>query len=140
MSVLRCNQCGDVHWVDVSCPSEIWNQIAAPSEMLCGPCIDQRLRAKGLTCEAKFYMGGDGKGLSSAPYLTQQGGKGTAAVLHEGWACVTEGFGDNSPDKIHVECFHDDADDQGGRVTAAAAAIDSDYHARSARVRIVEER
>jgi len=56
---LHCTQCGKAHILDTVLPSEIWNQIAAPEDLLCTLCIDDRLAAKGLTfSEAEFYYGG----------------------------------------------------------------------------------
>ena len=56
---LTCSQCGKAHILDTSLPSEIWNQIAAPEDILCTLCIDERLAAKGLSCLAEFYFVGD---------------------------------------------------------------------------------
>lgn len=56
---IRCSKCGAAHNVDTSIPSDIWNQIAEPHELLCTLCIDEALNEKGLTCEAAFYFVGD---------------------------------------------------------------------------------
>lgn len=69
---LLCMDCGVPHYVDCSLPSEIWNQIAHPHEMLCPNCIDKRLDAAGLTCnQAEFYF--VGKTLSSKLYSESHG-------------------------------------------------------------------
>lgn len=54
-----CQECGAPHWIDTSIPSDIWNQIAKPEEMLCTSCIDKRLNAAGLTAQAEFYFVGE---------------------------------------------------------------------------------
>lgn len=69
---LRCQDCGAPHWLDTSLPSVIWNQIAKPGDILCLLCIDNRLQAKGLTCnEAEFYF--VGAALSSKLYAESHG-------------------------------------------------------------------
>lgn len=55
---LRCQVCDAPHWLDTSIPSEIWNQIAEPSDLLCMLCIDDRLVKAGLRAEAEFYFNG----------------------------------------------------------------------------------
>lgn len=55
---IRCSSCGAPHWIDTSIPSDIWNQIAEPSDLLCMLCIDERLQAKGLTAKATFHYSG----------------------------------------------------------------------------------
>lgn len=55
---LHCQECGAPHWIDTVLPSETWNQIADPSDLLCMLCIDARLKAAGLHAEAEFYFGG----------------------------------------------------------------------------------
>lgn len=56
---LHCEECGRAHILDTSLPSEIWNQIADPADILCTTCIDSRLAAKGLTALAEFYFVGE---------------------------------------------------------------------------------
>lgn len=56
---LRCDECGAPHWFDTSLPSEIWNKIADPGEMLCLLCIEARLAAAGIHAEAEFYYAGE---------------------------------------------------------------------------------
>jgi len=56
---LRCEDCGRSHYLDCSLPSEIWNQIARPENVLCTMCIDARLAAKGLKAECEFYYAGE---------------------------------------------------------------------------------
>ncbi len=63
---LRCEECGRAHILDTVLPSEIWNQIAEPGNLLCMICIDRRLAAKGLKAEAEFYF--VGKALLSKLY------------------------------------------------------------------------
>ena len=63
---LACNECGWPHLIDTSLPSEIWNQIAEPHEMLCANCIDKRLDKAGIVAEAEFYF--SGKALHSRMY------------------------------------------------------------------------
>lgn len=55
----RCQDCGRAHILDTSLPSDIWNQIADPVDMLCAVCIDKRLTEKGLQAEAEFYFVGE---------------------------------------------------------------------------------
>lgn len=55
---LRCQDCGAPHWIDTSLPSETWNKIAAPSDLLCMLCIDERLQRVGLSAAAEFYYSG----------------------------------------------------------------------------------
>jgi len=55
---LRCDKCGAPHWFDTSIPSEIWNQIAEPHEILCLLCIDNLMSERGLSCECQFYFVG----------------------------------------------------------------------------------
>ncbi len=56
---LTCQDCGKAHILDTSLPSEIWNQIAKPEDVLCALCIDARLVKTGLTCDvAEFYFSG----------------------------------------------------------------------------------
>lgn len=69
---LRCGRCNAPHWFDTSIPSEIWNQIARPEDLLCLLCIDELLAEKGLTTEAEFYF--VGKALKSKLYDTSYGG------------------------------------------------------------------
>ena len=64
---LTCQGCGAPHDIDTSLPSEIWNQIAVPDDLLlCMLCIDDRLFSAGLKAEAEFYFAG--KALSSRLY------------------------------------------------------------------------
>lgn len=63
---LRCQNCGAPHNLDTSIPSEIWNQIAEPEDILCTLCIEEKLQAKGLTAKAQFYFSGEA--LSSQLY------------------------------------------------------------------------
>jgi hypothetical protein len=67
----RCDECGAPHIIDVSIPSEIWNQIAPDGGALCPLCIDDRLVKAGLTAKAEFYY--DGKALHSKMYAESQG-------------------------------------------------------------------
>lgn len=56
---LYCTQCGRAHILDTVLPNEIWNQIAAPEDLLCTLCIDDRLASKGLKFDnAEFYYSG----------------------------------------------------------------------------------
>lgn len=66
MDHLVCEECGDPHLFDVSIPSEMWNKIAKPYEILCLWCIDNRLAEAGLSCEGSFYF--VGKALVSKSY------------------------------------------------------------------------
>jgi len=68
---LHCEECGRAHILDTVIPSEIWNQIADPANVLCTICIDRRLTAKGLTAEAEFYF--TCEGLSSKLYAASYG-------------------------------------------------------------------
>jgi hypothetical protein len=68
---LRCSACGAPHWIDTSIPSDVWNRIAEPHDILCMLCIDNRLVAKGLTTPAEFYFSGEG--LRSKLYDESQG-------------------------------------------------------------------
>ena len=68
---LFCGDCGGPHFLDCSLPSDLWNQIGRPEEVLCPVCIDRRLQAAGLTAEAEFYYAG--KGLQSKLYTKSQG-------------------------------------------------------------------
>ena len=61
-----CSDCGRAHVLDTVLPSEIWNQIASPNDLLCVVCIDARLKASGLTAEAQLFYSGDA--LQSALY------------------------------------------------------------------------
>lgn len=66
MSAPTCGDCGLPHSIDSSLPSDVWNRIAEPHEMLCPVCIDARLVKHGLTCDAKFYF--NGRALHGYPY------------------------------------------------------------------------
>ncbi len=69
---LRCQECGRAHILDTSIPSEIWNQIADPSDILCTLCIDRRMADKGLaSAEAEFYF--VGRALTSKLYAESHG-------------------------------------------------------------------
>lgn len=58
---LTCQECEAPHMLDCVIPSEIWNQIADPSDMLCVRCIDKRVAAAGFKdVEARFYFLGSG--------------------------------------------------------------------------------
>lgn len=54
-----CSDCGRAHVLDTVLPSEIWNKIASPDDLLCVVCIDTRLKKAGLMAEAEFYYSGD---------------------------------------------------------------------------------
>ena len=69
---LRCGECGAAHNLDTSIPSDLWNQIAAPADILCVLCIDEKLTKKGLQCDvAEFYY--VGTSLSSRKYAETSG-------------------------------------------------------------------
>lgn len=54
-----CQDCGEHHYLDCSVPSDIWNQVADPSDMLCAKCIDKRLVSAGLKASCRFYFVGE---------------------------------------------------------------------------------
>lgn len=69
---LRCQECGAPHWLDTSLPSEIWNRIAKPEDILCLLCIDERLERAGIkTDQAEFYF--VGRALQSKVYAESHG-------------------------------------------------------------------
>lgn len=87
---LRC-PCGAPHWLDTSIPSEIWNQIAEPHELLCPLCIDDRLVKAGLTAEAEFYF--VGAALTSKLYQESHGDiQAAVAAEREQWADKVEAW------------------------------------------------
>lgn len=55
---LYCGDCGRAHILDTVLPSDIWNQIADPADILCTTCIDRRLGENGLTETAQFFYVG----------------------------------------------------------------------------------
>ena len=69
---LICGDCGGPHFLDCSLPSEVWNKIARPEEILCPVCIDRRLEDRGLTTsQAEFYY--SGRALHSKLYTAGHG-------------------------------------------------------------------
>lgn len=57
---IYCSACGKAHILDTVIPSEIWNQIAEPNELLCTLCIDERLQDAEFIAEAQFFYAGHG--------------------------------------------------------------------------------
>jgi hypothetical protein len=73
----QCQRCDAPHDVDISIPSDVWNQIVERDSpggdkytTLCTLCIDDLLVEKGLTTTARFYF--IGKALRSRAYVQEK--------------------------------------------------------------------
>jgi hypothetical protein len=65
-----CGRCHGPYMGDTVVPSEIWNQIADPSDYWCTRCIDEAIAALGLSApvEVEWYFAG--KGIVSKLYAS----------------------------------------------------------------------
>ncbi|HEX7051762.1 MAG TPA: hypothetical protein VF188_16270 [Longimicrobiales bacterium] len=82
-----CQDCGRKHQLDTSLPSEIWNRIARPEDVLCVECIDRRAKAAGVTAEVEFYYVGEA--IRSRRYSESHG-----EVDHAAREAYARGFAD----------------------------------------------
>ncbi len=115
---LPCGECGWPHLIDTALPSEIWNQIAEPHEMLCANCIDKRLDKAGIEAKAEFYF--SGKALHSRTYNESYG------ALQALQAQLTEAVGLLREWNNHV--MASDLEDFKQRVTAYLTKQDGGNH------------
>jgi hypothetical protein len=58
VSRICCCACGTRLVVELLLPSEVWERIAAGAYALCPECIDARMAAAGIVCEAVAFFGG----------------------------------------------------------------------------------